>query len=69
VIHRNESFFGGIDGEPLRVRCERIKTRYVRLRIDAVTALHLDAVEIYNWHKKAAAARGPVARASGEPAS
>ena len=49
VLHQNEGAFGGIDGNPLRVVTPRTAARYVRLRIQAETALHLDAVEIYDW--------------------
>ena len=49
VVHRQNGLFGGADGDPLRVVIPRMSARYLRLRIPSHTALHLDAVEVYDW--------------------
>jgi hypothetical protein len=49
IIHRNVVTFGGLDGNPLRVRRPGTTARYLRLRLPGRTALHLDGVEIYDW--------------------
>lgn len=47
LLHdHNGKVFGGIDGRPLVVKCEE-KARYVRLKLNEFTYLHLDGIEIY----------------------
>ncbi|EDY39044.1 methyltransferase, FkbM family protein [Cyanobium sp. PCC 7001] len=50
VIHLSDRVFGGIDGFPLRVGCDGLRARYVRLDLAASKPqpLHLDTVEIYS---------------------
>jgi len=39
--------FGGVDGNPLRVRPRGVLARYVRLQLAATSYFHLDEVEVY----------------------
>jgi hypothetical protein len=41
------TIFGGIDGFPLRVRCEGSIARFVRIKLSDRQYLHLDEIEIY----------------------
>jgi FkbM family methyltransferase len=44
--------FGGVDGNPLRVKCDEIIARFIKLQIleGSPQALHLDLIEIYSMH-------------------
>lgn len=48
-LHRaGGKVFGGIDGNPLVFECSGVIARFVRIRLDDTTFLHLDQVEIYS---------------------
>ena len=41
--------FGGIDGNPLRVRHPRARARYIKLQLDSTDYLHLDEVQVLRY--------------------
>jgi FkbM family methyltransferase len=46
--------FGGIDGNPLRVKCDKLKARFIKFQIleEGLQALHLDLIEIYSLNSQ-----------------
>lgn len=47
-LHRQEGrAFGGVDGNPARIECDRAPARYVRIELEGEGYLHLDEVEVY----------------------
>jgi FkbM family methyltransferase len=48
-VNDEDYVFGGIDGNPLIISLEAVKTRYIRLQLNETNYLHIDEVEAYGF--------------------